>query len=139
MHLLTQQADIRQREWGEVRRFGLEGWETVRRQWEQLQVQLRLRREVWRKEHAKLLSTLMRESFAEERQRSPVADESSSADALKSQRSVVKSEVNGSTEPSKTLDSLMVEKSSSVAEKSKPWSPTGQSTSPRAVVSMHIQ
>ena len=81
----------------------------------------------------------MRESFAEERQRSPVADESSSADALKSQRSVVKSEVNGSTEPSKTLDSLMVEKSSSVAEKSKPWSPTGQSTSPRAVVSMHIQ
>lgn len=61
MHLLEQQADIRQREWGEIRRYGLEGWEAVHRQWEQLQVQLRLRREAWRREHAKLLSMLMSE------------------------------------------------------------------------------
>lgn len=61
LHLLAQQADIREREWGEIRRCGLEGWEVVKRQWEQLQVQLRLRREAWRVEHAKLLSTLLSE------------------------------------------------------------------------------
>ena len=58
---MEQQADIRKREWGEIRRYGLEGWEAVQRQWEQLQVQLRLRREAWRREHAKLLNMLMSE------------------------------------------------------------------------------
>lgn len=39
----------------------MEGWEVVKRQWEQWKVQLRLRREAWRREHQKLLEVLLRE------------------------------------------------------------------------------
>ena len=62
IHLLKEQADIREREWGELRRYNLEGWEVVKRQWEQWKIQLRLRREAWRREHQKLLEVLLRES-----------------------------------------------------------------------------
>ena len=64
LHLLKEQADIREREWGEIRRYNLEGWEVVKRQWEQWKVQLRLRREAWRREHQKLLEVLLREESA---------------------------------------------------------------------------
>lgn len=61
-HLLQEQADVREREWGSVRRYNLEGWEAVNRQWDQLRVQLRLRREAWRKENEKLLQVLTSEA-----------------------------------------------------------------------------
>lgn len=40
----------------------MEGWEAVNRQWDQLRVQLRLRREAWRKENEKLLQVLTGEA-----------------------------------------------------------------------------
>lgn len=61
VHLLKEQADTREREWGAIRRYNLEGWEAIKRQWEQLRLQLRLRREAWRKENEKLLEVLMTE------------------------------------------------------------------------------
>ena len=74
MHLLLEQADIRAREWGMVRRYNLEGWEAMKRQWEQLRVQLRLRRESWRKENEKLLDILMTEpSTASLRKKKPTS------------------------------------------------------------------
>lgn len=44
-----------------VRRYNLEGWEAVKRQWDQLRVQLRLKREAWRKDNERLLEVLMTE------------------------------------------------------------------------------